>query len=436
MSASASLIRFVEKIAAEEPVSCAKYLETMNDEDAAGCLMDISLDSSGKIVRHLSSAYTARLLRELPDENFVAVIDELDEQKASEILSEVPENKRKLILSRMDRKKKKIIREYLSFPEGSAGRIMSRELIALRSGTKVSEAVRKIRELTAKGYNAFYVYVIDDENRLIGVMNMRDILLAEDDVILENVMRKNVFALDSFMDREDIARELHSRRFFAAPVIDMEKRLLGVVKSDHIIGQIREEASEDFQKLFGAGGDERVFSPIGFSIQKRLPWLYINLITAFLAASVVALFEDVIAKITILAVFLPVVAGQGGNAGAQSLAVVMRGLVMKEIPQGKVWRLVFKETVLGGIQGLMIGVVTAFVAWVWHGNPFLGLVIGLGMIINLIAAGFSGAAIPLIMKRAGLDPAQSSSIIVTTVTDVVGFFAFLGFAVIFQQYLS
>lgn len=157
--------------------------------------------------------------------------------------------------------------------------------------------------------------------------------------------------------------------------------------------------------------------------------------TAFLAAAVVGLFEDIIAKITILAIFLPVVAGQGGNAGAQSLAVVMRGLVMREIPRSRYRSLLFKESVVGLINGVVIGLVTGLIAWIWQGNPYLGVVIGLGMVVNLIVAGFAGAAIPLLLKSLGLDPAQSSNIILTTITDVVGFLAFLGFAVLFQSYL-
>jgi magnesium transporter len=161
----------------------------------------------------------------------------------------------------------------------------------------------------------------------------------------------------------------------------------------------------------------------------------VNLATAFLAAAVVALFEDIIAQMTILAVFLPVVAGQGGNAGAQSLAVVMRGLVMREIPPNQMLRLIVKEGRLGILNGAVIGIVTALVAWLWQGNPYLGVVIGLGMLVNLFFAGLAGASIPLLMKRIGIDPAQSSSIILTTVTDVLGFVAFLGFAVIFQRFL-
>ncbi|MEJ2284596.1 MAG: magnesium transporter, partial [Desulfobacterales bacterium] len=243
------------------------------------------------------------------------------------------------------------------------------------------------------------------------------------------------FALHCFTDRQDAANELAKRKYFAAPVVDGENHILGIVKAERMIQGVQEEASKDIQRMFGAGADERVFSTILFSLKKRLPWLHINLATAFLAAAVVALFEGIIAKLTILAVFLPVVAGQGGNAGAQSLAVVMRGIVMREIPRDKIYALVFKEAKIGAINGAVIGAVTALVAWVWYGNPFLGLVIGLGMLVNLILAGLAGASIPLIMKRVGIDPAQSSSIILTTVTDVVGFIAFLGFAVLFQKYL-
>jgi len=214
-----------------------------------------------------------------------------------------------------------------------------------------------------------------------------------------------------------------------------KNKLIGVIRPDQLIKGVKENISEDIMKMFGAGGDEKTFSPVLYTLKKRLPWLHVNLLTAFMAASVVAVFEDVIAKITILAVFLPIVAGQGGNAGAQSLAVVMRGLVMREIPPHKVKHLIAKETLVGAVNGVVIGVVTGMVSWLWKGNPYLGVVIGLGMLVNLTAAGLSGALIPVAMKALRLDPAQCSSIILTTITDIVGFFAFLGFAAIFQQFL-
>jgi magnesium transporter len=297
------------------------------------------------------------------------------------------------------------------------------------------EAIEKIRSLAKTRYPTSYAYVIDDKDHLVGVMNMHDLMLASPEQSLQEIMRKDIFSIHCFVGREDAANELSKRKYFAAPVVDSENRILGIIKAEQLIQGIQDEATEDLQKMFGVGGDERVFSPIWFSMKKRLPWLHVNLATAFLAAAVVSLFEGIIAKITVLAIFLPVVAGQGGNAGAQSLAIVMRGLVMREIPNQKIWNLIFKESLLGIINGAVIGILTAVVAWLWNGNPFLGLVIGLGMLVNLFFAGLSGASIPIVMKFVGLDPAQSSSIILTTVTDVVGFLAFLGFAVIFQQHL-
>ena len=347
----------------------------------------------------------------------------------------LPEGIRQRLLSHIPRKLRSQIKEHLAYPEDSMGRLMTTKFLSFHKNVTASEAIEKIRSLAKTRYPTSYAYVIDNDDRLVGVMNMHDLMLASPTQSLEEFMRMDVFSIHCFVSREDAANELSKRRYFAAPVVDSENRILGIIKAEQLIQGIQDEATEDLQKMFGVGGDERVFSPILFSMKKRLPWLHVNLATAFLAAAVVALFEDIIARITVLAIFLPVVAGQGGNAGAQSLAIVMRGLVMREIPKSKIWGLIFKESWLGIINGALIGIITALVAWFWNGNPFLGLVIGLGMLVNLFFAGFSGASIPIVMKYVGLDPAQSSSIILTTVTDIVGFFSFLGFAVIFQQYL-
>ncbi|MFT5207753.1 MAG: magnesium transporter [Candidatus Omnitrophota bacterium] len=419
----------------EDPIKTARLLETMSEEEVAEALMGLPSVLCAGVIRHLNDAFVAAILNHLPQEQFSAIVDLLDSQRGANILIRLPEDLRQVLLGRLDKKKKNDIEELLTFPRNSAGSIMSKDIIAVHGDIRVKDAVQKIRELAHKNVQQFYVYVVDEDQKFVGVLNMRDLLLTSEDMQINKVMRSNPFKVDSFMDREQVASELTSRRFFAAPVVDQDGRLLGVVKSDKIITDVQEEASEDMQKMFGAGGSERASSSLSFSLKRRLPWLHVNLLTAFLAAGVVALFQDVIAEIAVLAVFLPVVAGQGGNAGAQSLAVVMRGIVMREIPVNKVRGLLVKETVLGGINGIVIGSITALLAWWWKGNPYLGLVIGLGMIVNLTVAGLAGAAIPLGMKKVGLDPAQCSSIILTTITDVVGFFAFLGFAVLFRQFL-
>ncbi len=436
MPGDASLLPFIRNQFERDTQAAARSLETMPETEAAEVLRALPIDLIVQALRHLQISYAAALLRDADPELFKGIANGLDSQHAATILMHLPDDVRRRFLANLPRKLKMQIKEVLTYPEDSVGRLMTRHFLSFHLELKAREAVEKIRSLARSGYPASYGYVVDDEDHLVGVINMRDLMLADPGQPLGSVMRKDVFSIHSFTDREEAANELSKRKYFAAPVVDNENKILGIIKAEQLLQGIQEEVTEDLQKMVGAGGDERVFSPIPFCLKKRLPWLHVNLITAFLAASVVALFENVIAKITILAVFLPVVAGQGGNAGAQSLAIVMRGLVMREIPADKIWKLIWKESWLGILNGAIIGIVTAGVAWLWHGNPFLGLVIGLGMLVNLFFAGLSGASIPIAMKSLGLDPAQCSSIILTTVTDVVGFFAFLGFAVIFQSRLA
>jgi magnesium transporter len=407
----------------------------MPEQEAAEVIKSLPIPLVVRVLKVLQIGYAAALLKDGDDQFLIQMTSHLDPQFLASILMRLPQDDRERMSPHISKKIKGQIRELLDYPEGSIGRTMTTDFVALKRSNRADEAIEKIRSLSKRKYPSSYVYVVDEDNRLIGVLNMRELMLASPDKTLDEISRKDFFALHCFTDRQDAANELAKRKFFAAPVVDSENHILGIIKAERMIHGVQDEITKDIQRMFGVGADERVFSTILFSLGKRLPWLHINLATAFLAAAVVALFEGIIAKLTILAVFLPVVAGQGGNAGAQSLAVVMRGIVMREIPKNKILELIFKEGKIGAVNGAVIGAVTALVAWVWYGNPYLGLVIGLGMLVNLIFAGLAGASIPLAMKKIGIDPAQSSSIILTTITDVLGFLAFLGFAVLFQNFL-
>jgi magnesium transporter len=431
-----ALIPLVQRFFEHDPVAAVQSLETMKESDAMKVLRALPAPLAVQAFRLLSAGHAAQLLKDAPPDIFREILDKLEPRQGAALFLNFSHEDREKFLEHMPEKTRANVAELLRYPENSAGRIMSTDFLTLHTSVRVKDAIRRIRTLARRNAPASYVYVVDSEDHLVGVINMRDMLIASSTQTLESVMRTDIVSVNSFLDREEVANLLSSLRYFAAPVVDGENRMLGVVKADELISDVQDEATEDIQKMFGAGGDERAMSPVLFSLRKRLPWLHVNLGTAFLAASVVGLFEDVIARFTVLAVFLPVVAGQGGNAGAQTLAVVMRGLVMREIPRGKIWGLILKETSVGILNGVSIGLVTALIAWLWHGNVVLGVVIGLAMIVNLFAAGLSGAAIPLTMKALGLDPAQSSSIVLTTVTDVVGFFSFLGFAVLFQNHLA
>lgn len=435
MSENSALLPLVQKFFEKDIIAAARSLETMPEEDVVQVLRSLPPAMAAKAVRQLQVTYAAAVLKGAEADLFKEIAEGLESHHAATIFMHLPGEARERFLAHLPDKLKRDIQEQLTYPEGSVGQVMSTRFLSFRAEMTVYDATQIIRQHAPNRFPASYAYVVDDDDRLKGVLNMRDLLVATPQTKLSAIMRADVFTLHSFTDCEEAAAQFAKRRYFAAPVVDNEGRVLGIIKAEQLLQDVQEEVTEDLQRMFGAGGDERSFSSIGYSLKKRLPWLHVNLATAFLAAGVVALFEDTIAKITVLAVFLPVVAGQGGNAGAQSLAIVMRGLVMREIPRNKVRQLVLKESWLGLISGSVTGVTTALVAWAWHGNPWLGLVIGLAMIVNLFAASFCGAAIPVVMKSLGLDPAQCSSIILTTVTDVVGFFAFLGFAVVFQSQL-
>lgn len=435
MDENSPLLPLAQRYVQKDPAGAARALETLSEEEVVRALRALPATMAARVVRQLQVPYAAEVLKAADAELFREITLALEPHHAASIFVHLPSEGREKLLEHLPKRLRLEIQDYLSFPEGSVGRLMVRSFLAFGTEVTVREAIDRIRQLSLRRTPTSYAYVVDGENRVQGVMNMRDLLLAEPDQELGKIMRSDVFTLHCFTDREEAAAEVSKRRYFAVPVVDTEGHLLGIIQAEHLISGVQDEYTEDLQRMVGAGADERVSSSIGYSLRKRLPWLHVNLATAFLAAGVVALFEDLISRITVLAVFLPVVAGQGGNAGAQSLAIVMRGLVMREIPRGKIRSVIVKESVLGMATGAVTGCVTGVVAWLWNGNPWLGLVIGAAMIVNLFVAGFAGATIPILMKSVGLDPAQSSSIVLTTVTDIVGFFAFLGCALLFQQYL-
>lgn len=436
MGNNRGLILFTERLIEQDIGEAVKIFEAIPKTDASGILAELSGEKVIQIIRRLQTSFAAALLEDIESESVVAILAVMPPSKAASIVTHFSLEKRNAVLPNISGDLANKIRELYTYPEGSVGRYMSTDYLTFLKQEEAGDVIEKIRNMAnKKSMPASYTYVVDEEGILQGVLNMRDLMLARSDASLSGIMISNLFTLHCFMDRSDAAREMAKRKYFAAPIVDSENRLLGIIKAENMLTGLREDFSSDLLKMVGAGGDERTFSPLLFAMKKRLLWLNVNLLTAFLAAGVVAMFEGIIAKITILAIFLPVIAGQGGNAGAQALAIVMRGLVMREIPATRVKELIWKETRLGAINGVVIGIITAIIAYLWHGNAWFGLVIGLGMILNLIIAGLAGSSIPILMKKMGIDPAQSSSIILTTVTDVMGFLAFLGLAVIFQDKL-
>ena len=426
-------IEVVKSFIQSDPHRAAQALETLPPRDSAQLLRDLPPSVGAQALEHLPPPAAAGILSELSPAEAAAILHRTGKYHAADIFRRLPSDFSRTVIPMLDQEFSKDMSEILAYPKESAGRIMHTDFLAFRGDSRVKDVILRLRQMAKKQMPAAtYCYVVDGGNVLSGVLNMRDLLLASPDAPVSDIMIRDVVKVSPFTDREELVAMAARKHYLAVPVTEENGRLIGIVNTANIIDSTEQEASEDLQILFGASAEERVYSPASFKISKRLPWLHINLATVFLAGLVVAMFEGLIARVAVLAVFLPVIAGQGGNAGTQTLAVVLRGMIMREIRPDTAARLVMTELWVGAANGLVTGLVTAAVAWLWKGSIWLGLIAGLSMLITLVAAGLSGALIPLTMKRLGFDPAHSSGIVLTTVTDVIGFFSFLGLAWLLQ----
>jgi magnesium transporter len=311
---------------------------------------------------------------------------------------------------------------------------MTPNVFALSEDLTVGESITALQS-SRDVEMVFYLYVVDARRHLVGVTSLRRLLLVSPETPLKRIMTPEVMSVRVDTDQEEVARQVASYNLLAIPVVDEENKLVGVITVDDVIDVIKDEATEDLYRLAGVSGDERVATPAGEALRKRLPWLGVNLGTAFLAASVVAAFEGTISQVTALAVFMPIVAGMGGNAGTQTLTVVVRGLALGELTGANARKALLKEAAVGLGNGVVLGVVAALVAWLTKGDPMLGLLLAMAMVCNMFVAATAGTLVPLGLKAMKVDPALASSVFITTFTDVVGFAAFLGFATIFLRYL-
>ena len=324
----------------------------------------------------------------------------------------------------------------LQYERETAGRIMTPNVFALQEDLSVSEAIQTIQE-TDEFEMVFYLYVVDERNHLVGVISLRQLLLVAPSTPLKKIMSGDVISVTTDTDQEEVADQVALYDLLAIPVVDHENKLVGVITVDDIIDVIKEEATEDILHLAGVEADDTVRGTARSSVQKRLPWLGLNLALALMAATVVYLYEDTIANLPTLAVFLPVVAGMGGNSGTQALTLTVRSLALGEISWKNIRDLFTKELLVGISNGLALGLLSGGVGYVWsEGNLSVGLALACAMLCTILFSGILGTLIPMVLNRAGIDPAVSSGIFLHTLTDVIGFFSFLGLATVFLGVLE
>jgi magnesium transporter len=322
--------------------------------------------------------------------------------------------------------------ELLEYADQTAGRIMNPKVFALSEDMTVSEAIAALQG-SRDVEMVFYLYVVDSRRHLVGVVSLRRLLLVPPNTPLKRIMTTDIISVRADMDQEEVARQVASYNLLAIPVVDEENKLVGIITVDDVIDVIKDEATEDIYRLAGVSTDERVFTPASESLRKRFPWLLVNLATAFIATGVVALFDRTIAAWVALVKFMPIVPGMGGNAATQTLTVIVRGLALGELTWANARKALMKETIVGVGNGVATGLVAALIAWAMAGQPSIGVLLFFAMIVNLFVAGAAGTLIPLGFKALKVDPALASTVFITTFTDVAGFASFLGLAALYLR---
>ncbi|HEX8913975.1 MAG TPA: magnesium transporter [Humisphaera sp.] len=414
----------------------ATVLEGLSVDRAADVAEYLDPDTASAILAEMDPTLAASVLTDMEPPEASMVVGAMDPDDAVDILAHVPKGRHDEILREMKVADAAEVRALEQYPPETAGGIMTTEVTALPEDLTVEQAVAELRRLSEELEQMFYVYVIDRRRHLVGVLSMRDLILARPDRPLAKVMNTAVKSVPTTMDREEVGRLFRRFNYLAMPVVDERNRLVGLITVDDVVRVMDEETTEDVQKLFGAGGDERLTSPWHFSFRKRILWLVVNLATAFLAASVVRQFEETIARVAVLAGLMTIVSGMGGNASAQAMAVAVRGIALGEVDARQLRRLLRKELTVGLLSGLTIGAITFGVVVALYRNVPVAALIGVALLFNHVNACVSGVAIPFAMKKLGFDPAQSATIFATTFTDCGGFFVTLMLAKVAIGYLT
>ncbi|MBP0481243.1 magnesium transporter [Sagittula salina] len=420
-------------VALMEPLHAADIadlLEQINAFDRRRLILLYGQEMDGEILSELDETLRedvigimtpqvlAEAVRELDSDDVVDLIEDLDEEQQGAILDVLPESERLAV------------QQSLTYPEFSAGRLMQREFVMAPEHWSVGEAIDFLRSSENLPEQFYHVILVDPKLRPVANVTLGRIMSSRRDVTLKSIGEESFHTISVLREEGEVAYAFNQYHLISAPVVDENERLVGVITIDDAMAVLDEENEEDILRLAGVDGESRLSDAVIDTVKRRIPWLAVNLVTAVMASLVIAQFEDAIATVVALAVLMPIVASMGGNAGTQSLTVAVRALATKDLTGANLWRVIRREGAVGLINGVTFAVVMGIVGLIWFGSPALGGVIATAMIINLVVAGLAGIVIPVVLDKVGVDPALASGAFVTTVTDVVGFFAFLGLAVV------
>lgn len=426
--------KVVALTASLHPADLADLVLELDEEERRELLERLPSDLVGQLFEHYETDEDIdALIRAVGVERLPTVLADVADDVAADVIQRLEPDAQIAVLARLDREE---VTELLRYSESSVGGIMSRGFIALNEGITVQQAIDYLRVLRPPADRVYYVYVVDSDGKLVGAVSIRDLIVASPRTKLTEIARRDVHALTTDVDQEEAARTLQRYDLLALPVVDDEGRLVGVITVDDVIDVLQEEATEDMYRLAGLSEQESVLSPVGRAIRRRMPWLLVNLATAFLAALTVAPFQDTIGQAALLAAFMPIIAGHAGNTGTQAVTLVVRGLAVGEVRVSDAFAIVRKELAFGFVHGVVAGGVTAVLAFVLSFNPWMAAVVWAALLGNVVIAGLAGALIPLGIRKVGLDPAVASAIWLTTFTDILGFLMLLGLGTLLLDRLA
>ena len=417
------------------PIDIADFLSTNNDTILKSFLKNTNSEFHAKILEQASDKLQLRIIRLLDYSEIVVLFKQMSKDDVTDTLESLPTGIRKNILNEIKGSELTTIEELLGYSKDSAGGIMTTEFIALNYHLTIDEALEKIREIGPRTEVIELIFVLNNNQKLIGTADLRDILSSDSTQTLESITNETILTVSPETDQEKVALLVSKYDLKAIAVVSNDNKLLGIITVDDIIDVIVEEHSEDLLRMGGIGGQLKSDGSVFYFVKRRIPWLLINLCTAFLAAFTVTLFEDVIEQVVVLASSMSIVTGMGGNAGNQTLSVVIRSIALGELELKKNWKKVFKEMMIGIMQGAIVGSLAGLILYLKVGNPMIGIIIFLAMIGNMMVASTLGFLIPLVLKKYSFDPALGSSIFLTAATDVLGFFFFLSLASLFLPWL-
>ncbi len=383
-----------------------------------------------EVLPYIDAAVREEVIDQLGPERLARLLSALDSDDAVEVFEDLDEEFQHRILTALPQAYRHILEESLSYPEDSAGRIMQREMVVIPSAWTLGETIDYMRAAEDLPDDFYDLYIVNPKHHPIGFIPLSRALRTRRPVRLTEIMETDMKVIPLTMDQEEVAYLFHQYGLVSAPVVDEAGRLVGVITVDDVVHVIHEEAEEDIMKLAGVQEPD-LYSAFLATTRARFPWLVVNLMTAIVASIVIGLFEATIERIVALAVLMPIVASMGGNAGTQTLTVAVRALAMKDLTEANTRRFIGKEMLIGAANGVLFAALAGVVAWLWFSSPAIGLVIAAAMVVNMAVAGLAGTLIPIGLERVGVDPAIASSVFLTTVTDVVGFLAFLGLAATF-----